>query len=102
MSQTRTIRELKSMIAKRKRMFEGEYASPKDSPAGRNIQEQIDTLEMALLYVEQSYRPTEALKEKLQQKLDEVMGKQFFGNRYEEDKNSGWEEALEWMLEVLE
>ena len=41
------------------------------------------------------------LKDKLQAKLDECEVKSFFPNSYLEDKNAGWIEAMEWVLELL-
>ena len=55
MSQTRVIRGLNEMIKRKEKSFEGEHGTIRDSRAGKNLQEDIDTLRDAVHYVESTF-----------------------------------------------
>lgn len=61
-------------------------------------EEEINLIADAYVYITR-----ERLKKLLNKKLDEV-GTEAEGymNDYERDKNQGWREALEWLLELFE
>ena len=44
---------------------------------------------------------TEQIVKQIKEKLNKVQNAYWLGNSYEEDKNEGWEEALQWVLEIM-